>query len=54
MKMTPGFKSTEFWVTVISTVVFAAFPDMPPEAFIAVVGYVVSRGLAKFGNGGNS
>ena len=49
MSLSKGFKTSEFWVTIITTLVFAVYPDMPPESLIAVVGYVVSRGVSKFG-----
>jgi len=53
VSVSKGFKTSEFWVTIVTTLVFAFWPDMPAEALLATVGYVVSRGLSKFsGNAG--
>ena len=49
MKVTAGFKSTEFWLTVVTVVAMAIWPDMPKESLIAVVGYALSRGMNKWG-----
>ena len=52
---TPGWKTTEFWVTVLTAVgatAAAATNNLPPRyatlaSTIAVVAYALSRGLAK-------
>ena len=53
MKLTAGFKSTEFWLAIVTALALALWPDFPPEALYPVAAYVVSRGLAKFSNGGH-
>lgn len=52
---TPGWQTTEFWVTVLTAVgatAAAATNNLPPRyatlaSTIAVVAYAISRGLAK-------
>lgn len=51
----PGWQTTEFWITVLTTVgatAAAATDNLPPRyatiaSTIAVVAYAISRGLAK-------
>lgn len=43
----PGYKTTEFWLTLLTAVGGFIVPDLPWEAVASVVAYVLSRGLAK-------
>jgi len=48
--MKVGYKTTEFWMTVIAVLVKYFFPeDFPAEAFYAVAAYAVSRAMTKWG-----
>ncbi len=49
--MTNGMKSSEFWVTLVLAALTSVFPDLPEEAVYTVIAYIVSRGVAKHGNG---
>ena len=43
-----GWKTTEFWITVLTIVVkVTGIVDLPVEAIAAVAAYVLSRGWAK-------
>lgn len=45
--MVKGIKTSEFWLTlaamVVGTLKATYFPDLPDEALLAVVAYVLSR-----------
>ena len=45
--MKPGFKTTEFWLTLAASVATTVLPDFPITAALSVVAYVISRGWAK-------
>ena len=51
--MTAGMKSSEFWMVLVSVVVKWLGPhfgaDFPNEGLLAVIGYAIGRGIAKFG-----
>ena len=43
-----GWKTTEFWITVLTIIVkVTGIVDLPVEAIAAVAAYVLSRGWAK-------
>jgi len=41
--MKAGFKTSEFWLTLIVSVAKTFFPDIPDEAIFAVIAFVLSR-----------
>lgn len=50
--MKPGYKTTEFWLTLLGSIATYVEPALPPIAKAIVtgalgVGYAISRGLAK-------
>lgn len=57
METKPGYKTTEFWLTIITAVavLLAAVADVLPDKYAAIVAsastaaYAVARGLAKLG-----
>jgi hypothetical protein len=53
--MKPGYKTTEFWVAILTPIVLPllklAFPDYPEESFLTVVAYILARFGIKWKNG---
>ena len=47
MKIKSGLKSTELWIGLATALLTYVFPDAPKEAFLVVIAYIGSRGLAK-------
>lgn len=45
--MKAGFKTTEFWMTLVAGVLSTVLPDFPTEAALAVLAYVISRTVVK-------
>lgn len=51
--MKPGYRTTEFWITIAASVWAAIAPGLPPQyqaAIPAIAGglYSIARGIAKF------
>jgi hypothetical protein len=43
----PGYRTSEFWLTVATAVAKAVLPDLPDEAVWTVIAYILSRGTVK-------
>ncbi len=41
--MKDGIKTSEFWLTIVFAVAKTLLPDLPEEAFYAVLAYIGSR-----------
>lgn len=48
MTIKDGYKTSEFWIAIISGICFAIFPDFPKESFMAVAFWIVARSGQKF------
>ena len=45
--MKTGFKTSEFWITLLLIVAKKIYPDIPEEAFYTVIAYIMARGGIK-------
>jgi hypothetical protein len=43
----PSWKTTEFWVTIVYSLLVTVFPDVPQESLVAILGYTGARTVAK-------
>lgn len=54
MSLKTGWKTSEFWVAVVTAIItfgskYFGWDISPDMGFVAVISYIISRGLAKLG-----
>jgi len=48
MNVKDGYKTVEFWMLIVSTILVTFIPDFPKESFIALAGWAGLRSTQKF------
>lgn len=43
----PSWKTSEFWISIVFAILVTVFPDLPPEALYAVMGWTGTRTVVK-------